>query len=262
MFTLPSVAVPLVYCAVILALTALVAYLTSLSIAGLMRRSNPQVTGAARRTGFAIVWLVGIVFAVQELGVSVTILLLVILLLGIAVIVALRQPLENYGAKYFADVYSPFKLGDTIRVGERSGKVIEINAMTTVLLSEDDHLIALPNSLFLREAVVNLTPQAWKELTVPFSLAGSVDIPAFESDMMKTLAKLRARLDRRYPPVFTTRARSAQSADLVLTVMVRRPEDREPVLAEVNRRLTEAMGKARAGAPRVATASEPATTKS
>ena len=248
---------PLIYFGVILALTWLFTYVVSLVIAGLMRRSNPQVTIAAERVAIIIVWLVGIVFAIQTLGVGISVLLLVIGLCGAAAIVALRQPLENFGAKYFADLYTPFKIGDTIRVDEQSGKVIEINAMSTVLLSEDDHLVALPNSLFLRTSVVNLTPQAWKELVIPITLTGAVDLAAFESEMMKSLSRLRLRLDRRYPPVFTLKSRTAQSTDLVLTIMVQRPEDREPVLAEVNARLSETIERVRGPSIRPTPPSEP-----
>jgi small-conductance mechanosensitive channel len=247
MFDLPPFAIPLIYAAIILGLTGLFAWFASLAISGFMRQSNPQVTAAAQRLGSTIVWLVGVVLAVQEVGVSVDVLLLVIALLGVAAIIALRQPLENFGAKYFADVYSPFKRGDTIRVGEQSGRVIEINAMSTVLLSDDDQLVALPNSVFLREPVVNMTPLAWKEVAVPITLPGSVDLAWFESEMLKSLMKIRVRLDRRFPPVFTTTSRSAQSSDLHLTVMVRRPEDRDPVLAEVNTRLSETLERARSG---------------
>ncbi len=250
MYSVPAMFWPYIDFGVTIAVTALIGYLSSLVIWGLMRRANPQVTAAAQRLGLGVVWLVGTVIAVQELGVGVDVLLVVIGLLGLAAIVALRQPLENFGAKYFTDVYSPFKVGDTIRVGDQSGKVIEVNAMSTVLLTENDLLVALPNSRFLREAVVNLTPQAWKELTVPITLPGSVDLATFESAMVKALSKLRTRLDRRYPPVFTTKSRSAQSTDLLLTLMVRRPEDREPVLIEANLRLTEVIERSRGAAAR------------
>jgi small-conductance mechanosensitive channel len=243
---------PLVYVGITLGVTALLAYVAKLLIWGMMRQSNPQITIAAQRLGVSIVWLVGGVVAVQELGVSIDVLLLVIGLLGVATIVALRQPLENFGAKYFADVYTPFKLGDTVRVGEHEGRVIEINAMSTVLLSKGDALVSLPNSAFLRQPVVNLTPQAWKEVVVPITLPGTMDLAAFENTMHRAIARMRVRLDRRYPPIFTVKSRTAQSTDLLLTVMVRRPEDRDPVLAEVNLRLTEAMEKAPASASRAA----------
>ncbi len=239
------------------ALTALFAWIASLIIRGLMQASNPQVAVAVRRLGVAIVVAVGAVLAVQELGVSPSILLLVIGLVAVAAIVAIRVPLENAGAKFFAGIYSPFKVGDTIRVGAQSGRVIEVNAMTTILLSEDDRMIALPNSTFLGQPVENLTPQAWKELVVPITLSGSTDLATFENAMLKSLAKLRVHLDPRFPPIFTVKSRSVQGTDLVLTVMVRRPEDREPVLAEVNLRVSEELGRTRQSATKPAASIEP-----
>jgi small conductance mechanosensitive channel len=252
-FGLPAWTTPYVLAAIILGLTWLVAWLVSLAIAGVMRESAPQVGAGARRLASVVVWLVGILLAVQEVGVSVAILLVVVVLFGIAAIVALRIPLENYGAKYFSDVYSPFKVGDSIQLGTHSGKVIEINAMTTVLLSPEDRLLAVPNSLILRETLVNTTPSAWKELTIPISLPGGVDIAPVESEILRSLAKLRLRLDRRFPPVLATKARTTQSTDLVLTVMIRRPEEREALLVEVNKRVHDAIqgsrGKVVSAAP-------------
>jgi small-conductance mechanosensitive channel len=241
MFGLPDWATPYLFAAIILVLTWLVAWVASFLIRGLMRQSPPQAAAGARRLGVVLVWLVGVLLAVQEAGVSIDLLVLVVGLFAIAAIVALRIPLENFGAKYFSDVYSPFKVGDSIQVGPHAGKVIEINAMTTVLLSEDDKLVALPNSMLLRETLINASPQAWKELTIPISLPGNVDVAPIESEILRSLAKLRLRLDKRFPPVLATKARTAQSTDLVLTVMIRRPEEREALLAEVNKRVHAAI---------------------
>ncbi len=233
----------------------LVAWLVGLAISRVMQESAPQVGAGARRLASVVVWLVGILLAVQEVGVSVAILLVIVVLFGVAAIIALRIPLENYGAKYFSDVYSPFKAGDSIQIGTHAGKVIEINAMTTVLLSPEDRLLAVPNSLILRETLVNTSPAAWKELTIPISLPGNVDIAPVESEILRSLGKLRLRLDRRFPPVLATKARTAQSTDLVLTVMIRRPEEREALLLEVNKRVHDAIqgsrGKVDAVAPPV-----------
>jgi small conductance mechanosensitive channel len=259
MFGLPDWTTPYLYAAVTIALTWLVAWIAGFVIGRLMQQSAPQVATGARRLGAVVVWLVGILIAVQEVGVSVEILLVVVGLFGVAAIIALRTPLENFGAKYFSDVYSPFKVGDSIQVGAFSGKVIEINAMTTVLLSEDDRLVALPNSLLLKEALVNASPQAWKELTIPISLPGNVDIAPLESEILKSLAKLRLRLDKRFPPVLATKARTPQSTDLVLTIMIRRPEERDSILTEVNKRVHDAMQRTRVrgSVPALATAETP-----
>jgi small-conductance mechanosensitive channel len=263
MFGLPSWVLPYLGVLVILGITWVVATLAGFVIASVMRHSAPQLTAAARRIGPAIVWTIGLLLAVQEAGLSIEILAVVVVLFGIAAILALRQPLENLGAKYFSDVYSPFRVGDSIAVSTFSGKVIEINAMSTVLLAEDDRLVAIPNSTLMREVVVNASPQAWKKLTVPVTVPASADLARLENEILKSLAKLRVRLDKRFPPTLAVKARTDQSIDLVLTLMIRRPEERDPILAEANRRVHDALQASRvrlppASPPAGATAPPPA----
>ncbi len=236
---------PFALAGIILLLTWPFAVLASWIIGRVMRQSSPQVTSGARRLGGIVVWLIGATLAIQELGVSPDILIVVIALLGLAALIALREPLGNFGAKYFTDIYTPFKVGDSIRVEGFSGKVIAINAITTVLLSENEQLISIPNSKLINEVVVNTTPQAWKEVTIPISIGPNVDLAAFESELLKTLSKLKLRLDRQFPPILSTKSRTEQSTDLTLTVMLRRPEERDAVTTEVNKRVAEVLGHAR-----------------
>ncbi len=244
---------PFLPAVVIVVLTVVVAWLVHVIVGRLMRPTTPQMAISARRLGVAVVALIGGTLALQALGVNATVLFLVIGLIGVTIIVALREPLSNYGAKYFSDIYTPFKVGDSILVQGVSGKVIEINAMTTVLLSENDQLISVPNVAMIRDVVVNTSPQAWKEVTVPVSIGSTVDLPTFESQLLKSLSKLRARLDPRFPPVLTTKNRTAQSTELVLTLMLRRPEDRDAITLEANRRLAEILEQKRTALRKPAT---------
>jgi small conductance mechanosensitive channel len=230
-----------------LLVTVLIAWLVNTLAARLMRQSSPQMAGAARRLLVAVTALIGGTIALQDLGANPDIVLLIVFLLGLTVLIALREPLGNYGAKYFSDIYTPFKVGDTIQVRGCTGKVIEINPMTTVLLSDDERLISVPNAAMIQDVVINMTPQAWKEVSIPVSISGNVDLPTFESEVLKSLSKLRTRLDARFPPVLTTKARTPQTTDLVLTLMLRRPEDRDAISVEANKRLTEVLERVRAG---------------
>jgi small conductance mechanosensitive channel len=237
----------LVPVAIIVVLTIVVAWVVGLVVGRLTRRFTPHVAGAARRLAVVVVAVIGGTLALQALGVSPDILLVIVALLGVTVLLALRDPLENYGAKFFSDLYTPFKVGDTVEVHGAAGKVIEINPMTTVLLTDKEQIVSVPNLAMLREVVVNTSPQAWKEVVVPVTLSGSIDLPAFESELLKSLAKLRFRLDQRFPPVLTTKARSATSTELTLTLMIRRPEDRDAISAEANKRLGEVLEHVRSG---------------
>ncbi len=195
-----------------------------------------------------LIWLIGLVTAIEEVGVPSDILLLIVALFGVGVILTVRNALENAGAKYFADVCVPFKVGDSIQVGNHSGKVIEINTMSTILLADDNTLVSIPNSVLLKEAVVNTTPQAWKEVIIPITIRNDIEMAAFESAVLKTVNKLKSSLDPRFPPVLTMRSKGPQSTELSLSIMVSRPEQRDAITAEVNKRvaeLVETMSRAR-----------------
>ncbi len=233
---------------IIILLTWLIARLTSILIGRLTSSSKPLAAAQAKRVGWILVWAIGAILAIEQLGVQSDILLLVVGLFGVGVIVALRVPLENLGAKYFSDIYVPFKVGDSIMVSNYSGKVVEINSLCTILLSEkNDQLLSIPNSILVRDVVTNSTPLAWKEVTIPIAIGNSTDLATFESEVLKSVNKLKLRLDKRFPPVLTTKSRSPQSTDLVLTVMIRSPEERDAIANEINKLVAEIIQKMQGG---------------
>ncbi len=236
-------ALPFVYAAIILAVTWALARAVNRLIRSVMSESMPHVAVSSSRFTSVLIWVVGIVLAVQEIGVSTDILLLVVGLAGVAAVIACREALENAGAKYFSDVYIPFKIGDSVRVGEHEGKVIEINPMTTLLLTEKDQLVSIPNRMFMGQVVVNTTPQAWKEVAIPISVTSGINLAEFESEVRKSLSKLRSRLDPRFPPLLSGRARNPLTSDLTLTLFIRQPGDRDIVTTEANRRVSLVLEK-------------------
>lgn len=230
-------ALPFVYAGVTLLVTWVVAKAADLLFRRTLGRSMPQVAASGRRLAVIIIWVAGGVVAVQQLGVATEIVLLLIAIAGAAAVVAFRGALENVGAKYFSDVFIPYRIGDSVKLGEYSGTVLEINPMSTVLLSDQDQLVSVPNSRFVREVVVNTTPQAWKEVVIPISLDNEADLPLFESELRKGLTKLRTRLDPRFSPLLIRATESARYREVTLTLMVREPQDRDAVTSEANRRI-------------------------
>jgi small conductance mechanosensitive channel len=237
--TIGQLLIPLAYFAIILAATWVVARISSVVIGRLMRQSVPLLVSQAKRVIWLIVWLIGIVLAIEQLGIRSDILLVMVGLFGVGAIISLRVPLENIGAKYFTDVYVPFKVGDSITVQDHSGKVVEVNSVTTILLTDDDRLVSVPNSAMIKDVVTNSTPQAWKELTIPIVIGSGIDLAEFESSVLKNFNKLRLHLDRRFPPVLTIKSRTPQSTELALTIMILRPEQRDTIVTEVNKRISE-----------------------
>jgi hypothetical protein len=69
------------------------------------------------------------------------------------------------------------------------------------LLTENEELISIPNAVFLREIIVNISPHAWKEIMIPMVISKEVDLPEFESEVLKSCNKLKMYFDERFPPI-------------------------------------------------------------
>lgn len=230
---------PVVTAAVVILITWVVSYLFNLVFVGWYRIGVSLVRLHVQRIATIVIWSVGLIIAVEQLGLRVDLLLLLIGILGIGTIIAATDVLRNLAAKYFSDVYIPFKTGDTIRISGHSGKVIEINPVSTVLLTEKEELVSIPNSLFIKEPTVNITPQAWKEITVPIAIGGQVDLPAFESRLIKAINKFKLHLDERFPPILTLKRREKNFYELVLTLMIKDPSRKDEITTEINRKIAE-----------------------
>ncbi len=230
---------PIVSFAAIVLVTWIIARSLSAIIGRLFSRVAPLLAIHAKRIAWVSIWSIGIIFALEQLGLRIDLLLLIVGLLGAAAIVANVDTLRNLSSKYFSDAYVPFKVGDLIKVCGQSGKVIEINPMSTILLTENEELVSIPNSIFLREIVVNATPHVWKEVAIPIVIDSRIDLAEFESEVIKSCNKLRLHLDERFPPIITVKSREPKSTSLVLTLMIKDPDRKEGIISEVNLRVAE-----------------------
>lgn len=62
-------------------------------------------------------------------------------------------------------------LNDYIKVNELSGRIIDINLMNIVLLSDEDEIVYVPNTLAVTASVVNTSKKNFKKLSFDFELA-------------------------------------------------------------------------------------------
>jgi len=89
--------------------------------------------------------LLGVLTALGVLGVNITALVAGLGLTGFAVGFALRDIISNLLAGMLIILYSPFRVGDTIKVGAFEGRVVEVNLRYTVVEREGERIL-IPNS--------------------------------------------------------------------------------------------------------------------
>jgi len=199
----------------------------------------PAVSASIRRFISIFLWLLGILVALSQIGLTLEILLVIITITGIGAIVASRDVIENIIAKYFSDAYIPFNKGDTIRMGNYEGEVIEINPIATVLLNEKGEMISIPNSKFMKEITVNLSPAAWKKVVIPISLPAGLNIAEFENSLLRYMYRIKHLLDEHFQPLLTVKSKTSSSYELALTFMVNDKNKREQVVNQVNMKIME-----------------------
>lgn len=229
---------PLIFFIAIIVATWLITHFLD-SILKRLTRGRSSVANKVKRLLVVVIWFFGIVFALEQLGLMVDVLLLIVALVGIAAIVASRDALQNLFSKYFLDIYLSFDIGDNIKVREFSGRIIEMNPMSTILLTDDEQIVSIPNSILYREITVNTTFQAWKEVNVPIVIDNDIGVPEFESEVIKSCNKFKHHLDERFPPIMTVRNREQRTTEITLTLMIKNPEMKEPITDEINARIAE-----------------------
>ncbi|MCP4411981.1 MAG: mechanosensitive ion channel [Gammaproteobacteria bacterium] len=121
-----------------------------------------------------IVAMVAII-ALGKLGISVTPFLAAIGALSLGAGLALQGLLANYGAGLNIILTRPFIVGDTITVQGESGIVRDILLAYTIIVTEDDVEITIPNKHIVGEILHNSQTVSLLELSIGVSYASDID---------------------------------------------------------------------------------------
>jgi small conductance mechanosensitive channel len=76
---------------------------------------------------------------------------------GLAVGLALQGTLTNFAGGVLLLLFKPFKVGDIIEAQGKKGVVTEIQIFTTIVATEDNRIIIIPNSMLSNGIIENHT---------------------------------------------------------------------------------------------------------
>lgn len=99
--------------------------------------------------------LLGIILMLPSFGVDWTGLLTLVGVGGLAISLSMQDLLKNVVAGIYILMEQPFRIGDRISVKEVTGTVQGIELRTTILCTEENLQVVVPNSLVLNEIVTN-----------------------------------------------------------------------------------------------------------
>lgn len=137
-----------------------------------------------RFTGYLVLFL-GIAIALQTLGIRATTLAAFGAALGVGIGFGLQDVVKNFVAGLILLVERPFQVGDRIEIDKTGAEVVEIRARATILRTNDDVHLIVPNAKFITETVVNRTfGRPIYRLHVPVLVAFDADPGVVEAALL------------------------------------------------------------------------------
>ena len=142
-------------------------------VAKLLRRGEIEETlvGFIRNLVYFGLLVFVIIAAIDRLGVQTTSLVAVLGAAGLAVGLALKDTLSNFGAGVLIILFKPFKVGDFVAAGGEMGTVKKVSIFNTVLGSPDNRKIIIPNSKVIADAVTNFSDIDMRRVDLVFGIS-------------------------------------------------------------------------------------------
>ncbi len=192
-------------------------------------RAGRQVPGgliaSLQQIGAWAIWTIGIIIilSLPILQVNTNILLLILGLGGLAVIVAYQDVLGDIGAAQFISNYQAFKVGEWIEVERYYGRVVERNLIHTKVVTPDNEVVVIPNSILLKNPVVNRTRSGGLRVQVPILVKAGTDLKIVEDKLMKIGEDMKVDLVPDSSPLVRVTELNSDSARLVLMLHIVNP---------------------------------------
>jgi small conductance mechanosensitive channel len=123
-----------------------------------------------------LVFLIGLLFALSQLGISIGPLLAGLGIAGFIVGFALQDTLGNFASGLMILVYRPFDVGDFVDAGGVRGRVDRMSLVNTTFKTLDNQVIIVPNNMIWQQVITNITAQRTRRVDLTFGISYSDDI--------------------------------------------------------------------------------------
>jgi len=136
-----------------------------------------------------IIIAVGLVVILQTAGIDLSALTVLAGALGIGVGLGLQNVTSNFVSGLIILFERPIKVGDRVQVGGITGDVVQISPRATIVVSNDNIAIIVPNSEFVTSSVINWS---YTDRDVRFNIPVGVSYSSEPQEVKKLLLEVAA----------------------------------------------------------------------
>ncbi|MGA0150298.1 MAG: mechanosensitive ion channel family protein [Luminiphilus sp.] len=145
-----------------------------------LRHSDQSISQLLKETLISmagtVVFLIGLLVALAQVGVSVTPMIAGLGEVGFIVGFALQDTLSNFAAGAMILAYRPFDTGDFIAAGEAEGTVLKMNLVNTTIITIENKVLIIPNSKIWGGVIMNTTGQNLRRTDLIYRVSYSDDV--------------------------------------------------------------------------------------
>jgi potassium efflux system protein len=185
----------------------------------------------------------GIIVAVQSIGLNLTSLAVVFGLLSVGIGFGLQNIVSNFISGLIILFERPIKIGDQITIGDVLGKVSNISLRATLIRTFDNISIIVPNSEFITSQVINWSHRDPKiRIHVNVGVAYGSDVPLVINSLLEVAQNHPEVLKDPAPKVwFIEFGDSSLNFDLLAWILS--PKRRPDVISDLNKGIDEIFRK-------------------
>ncbi len=210
-----------------------------------LSRTNQNLGRQAKSFVTWLIWLIGILVGLGELGVDLTILLVIVALTGVFLLYAFRDILANAGAYEAISIYKPFKIGDWIQIEKSFGRVIDITYMDTVLMTPDNETVYIPNHKMTQNKVINRTTLGGIRISIPIKLKSNINLSKVEGILLEIGNELKEELAADSKPEVRVTEITQDTVSIALLLRINNPAKGKLIASEVRKRAKDRLDKLR-----------------
>lgn len=122
-----------------------------------------------------MLWVLTIIIVAGAFGINATSLVAVLSVAGLALSLSVQNMLTNFFSGILLVINKPFKEGDFVELGDKTGTIKNIGFFNTVLTTLDNVSITIPNGDLTAAAVKNYSSEPTRRVDLNFS--ASYDAP-------------------------------------------------------------------------------------
>ena len=165
-------------------------------------RAGTLVAKLIARVVAFVVLALALVYALNQVGVSIGPLLGLLGLAGLALALALQDVLANFIAGVMISLKRPFRVGDEIGTSDHEGRVEDVSLRVVTLRTFDGVEVFIPNSMVWDEPLRNFTSLGGRRTQLAVGVGYDTDLDRAQQILIDTMRELEGVRDDPAPAAF------------------------------------------------------------